>query len=418
MKVTIEADGGSRGNPGPAGYGAVVRSSTGEVLAERLGRLGVTTNNVAEYTGLIEGLRAASELGADEVEVRMDSKLVVEQMSGRWQIKHPGLRPLAAQAGELAGGFRAVRYSWIPRERNKHADRLANAAMDGASAPPVAACAPVLPDAAPVAGPDSPGRAAARAVAAAASGAAAQPPVPSSSADSTADSSSADPSAADASTAEPVARSWAPPTTGSPLRMILVRHGETSYTVEKRYSGRSDIPLSDRGRDQAARAAGRVRVVAPDLAAVVSSPLRRCQETAAAIVAGGDIEVVVEQDLVECDFGEWDGMTFGEVRAAYPGELDRWLASPLVAPPGGESLQQVAIRVRRALRRLQQQYAGQQIAVVSHVTPIKSMLRDALAAGDAFMYRLYLDPAGVSIVDSWPDGGVAVRTVNDTAHLS
>ena len=80
-------------------------------------------------------------------------------------------------------------------------------------------------------------------------------------------------------------------------------------------------------------------------------------------------------------------------------------------------MQQVAIRVRRALRRLQQQYAGQQIAVVSHVTPIKSLLRDALAAGDAFMYRLYLDPAGVSVVDSWPDGGVAVRTVNDTSHL-
>ena len=135
MKVTVEADGGSRGNPGPAGYGAVVRSDTGEILAERLGRLGITTNNVAEYTGLIEGLRAAADLGADEVEVRMDSKLVVEQMSGRWQIKHPGLRPLAEQAGKLAGGFRVVRYSWIPRERNKHADRLANAAMVGKDAP-------------------------------------------------------------------------------------------------------------------------------------------------------------------------------------------------------------------------------------------------------------------------------------------
>ncbi|GAB3859722.1 hypothetical protein GCM10027610_099530 [Dactylosporangium cerinum] len=122
-----------------------MRSDTGEVLAERLGRLGVTTNNVAEYTGLIEGLRAASELGADEVEVRMDSKLVVEQMSGRWQIKHPGLRPLAEQAGKLARTFRVVRYSWIPRERNKHADRLANAAMDGKDAPdPPAAAVPAV----------------------------------------------------------------------------------------------------------------------------------------------------------------------------------------------------------------------------------------------------------------------------------
>ncbi|GAA3223217.1 bifunctional RNase H/acid phosphatase [Dactylosporangium siamense] len=417
MKVTIEADGGSRGNPGPAGYGAVVRSDTGEVLAERLGRLGVTTNNVAEYTGLIEGLRAAAEVGADEVEVRMDSKLVVEQMSGRWQIKHPGLRPLAEQAGQLARAFRVVRYSWIPRERNKHADRLANAAMDGKDAPdpPAAAVPPV--EAAPVAGPDSPGRAAARAAAAAAaassgagsSAAGASAPVIASAVGASSD--------VDAPAEGP--RSWAPPTTGSPLRMVLVRHGETPYTIEKRYSGRSDIPLSESGRDQAARAAGRVRALAPDLAVAVSSPLRRCLETAAALgTVFGGLETVVEPDLVECDFGEWDGMTFAEVRAAYPNELDRWLASPLVAPPGGESMQQVTIRVRRALRRLQQQYAGQQIAVVSHVTPIKSLLRDALAAGDTFMYRLYLDPAGVSVVDSWPDGGVAVRTVNDTSHLA
>lgn len=411
MKVTIEADGGSRGNPGPAGYGAVVRSDAGEVLAERLGRLGVTTNNVAEYTGLIEGLRAAAELGADEVDVRMDSKLVVEQMSGRWQIKHPGLRPLAAQAGVLARTFRTVRYSWIPREQNKHADRLANAAMDGKDAPDAPAAPVAVVDAAPVAGPDSPGRAAARAAAAAASSSVAASAPPAAQTPVTAPD-------VDAAAGQGV-RSWEPPSTGSPLRMVLVRHGETPYTAQKRYSGRSDIPLSEHGVDQAARAAGRIHALLPDLAAVVSSPLRRCLETAAALDQGsGEFEVVVEPDLVECDFGEWDGLTFAEVRASYPNELDRWLASPLVAPPGGESMQQVAIRVRRAMRRLQQRYAGQQIAVVSHVTPIKCLLRDALAAGDAFMYRLYLDPAGLSIVDSWPDGGVAVRTVNDTAHLS
>src|SRR5690606_27155972 len=96
VQVIVEAHGGSRGNPGPAGYGAVVLDADGErVLAERKGGLGVTTNNVAEYTGLIEGLRAAAELGATRVDVRMDSKLVVEQMCGRWKIKHPSLQPLA-----------------------------------------------------------------------------------------------------------------------------------------------------------------------------------------------------------------------------------------------------------------------------------------------------------------------------------
>jgi ribonuclease H / adenosylcobalamin/alpha-ribazole phosphatase len=134
-RLVVEADGGSRGNPGPAGYGAVVRDAlTGEVLAEVSDSLGRATNNVAEYSGLIAGLRAAAGVarGAD-VEVRMDSKLVVEQMSGRWQIKHPDMRPLAARARETARALGHVSYTWVPRARNAHADRLANQAMDAAA---------------------------------------------------------------------------------------------------------------------------------------------------------------------------------------------------------------------------------------------------------------------------------------------
>jgi broad specificity phosphatase PhoE/ribonuclease HI len=362
MRVSVEADGGSRGNPGPAGYGAVVRDESGAVIAERLGALGVTTNNVAEYSGLIAGLKAARELGADEVDVRMDSKLVVEQMAGRWQIKHPGLRPLAEEARGLAQGFARIQYSWIPRERNKDADRLANAAMDGATSPTSAAPATSAVSAAPAA----------------------------------------------------EKRSWSPPSTGSPLRMVVIRHGETPYTAEKRYSGRGDIPLAPIGQEQAARAALRAHQVAPKLAAVVSSPLKRCLETAAAL---GDLPLHIEDDLIECDFGEWEGLTYAEVRERYAAEQDRWLASTAVPPPGGESFQQVAMRVRRAVRRLQERFEGQEIAVVTHVTPIKLLLRDALAASDSFLFRLYLDPAGLSVVDSWPDGGVAVRSVNETGHL-
>jgi ribonuclease H / adenosylcobalamin/alpha-ribazole phosphatase len=131
-RLVLEADGGSRGNPGPAGYGAVVRdAATGEVLAEVSEFLGRATNNVAEYSGLIAGLRAAAALarGAD-VDVRMDSKLVVEQMSGRWQIKHPDMRPLAAQARQAAQALGRITYTWVPRARNTYADRLANEAMD------------------------------------------------------------------------------------------------------------------------------------------------------------------------------------------------------------------------------------------------------------------------------------------------
>ena len=134
-RLLIEADGGSRGNPGTAGYGAVVRDAvTGEVLGERSEAIGRATNNVAEYSGLLAGLRAAGKLAPGAAaEVRMDSRLVVEQMSGRWKIKHPDLQALAAEARHAARALGRVTYTWVPRERNKHADRLANEAMDAAA---------------------------------------------------------------------------------------------------------------------------------------------------------------------------------------------------------------------------------------------------------------------------------------------
>jgi ribonuclease HI len=140
VNLVIEADGGSRGNPGPAGYGALVcDADSDEVLAERSEGIGVATNNVAEYQGLIAGLEAAVELAgvravATDVEVRMDSKLVVEQMSGRWKVKHPSMQPLARRAGELAGRLGTVHYVWVPRARNARADKLANLAMDAQAA--------------------------------------------------------------------------------------------------------------------------------------------------------------------------------------------------------------------------------------------------------------------------------------------
>ncbi|ATO17092.1 bifunctional RNase H/acid phosphatase [Micromonospora sp. WMMA2032] len=374
--VVIEADGGSRGNPGPAGYGAVVRDpATGEVLAERSESIGTATNNVAEYRGLIAGLEAAAELGAVEVEARMDSKLVVEQMCGRWQIKHPGLRPLAAQAAGLVGRFAAVRFVWVPRERNRHADALANAAMDAAAAGAPAGSAATPPPAATVAR-----------------------------------ATGTDPATTPAS--------WEPRPTEEGTRLILVRHGETERTVQKRYSGRGDVPLTERGRAQARATAARVAELAPSVAAVVSSPLSRCVATAEAVAARvGEPPVRTDDDLIECDFGIWEGRTFAEVRQGWPGELDAWLASTRVAPPQGESFAEVAERTGRAVDRLRSAYPGETVVVVSHVSPIKLVLRDALAAGDAFLHRLYLDTAGVSVLDLYPDGGVAVRLVNDTAHL-
>jgi probable phosphoglycerate mutase len=152
---------------------------------------------------------------------------------------------------------------------------------------------------------------------------------------------------------------------------------------------------------------------------VVTSSLTRARQTAeeiAAMIASG--KVTVEDRLVECDFGDWEGHTFAEVRQRWPGELDAWLGSTAVAPPGGESFDQVAARLLPVFGELRESYPGQDVVVVGHVTGIKLLLRDALDAGPRFLHRLHLDPAGISVVDNWADGGISVRLVNDTSHLA
>jgi probable phosphoglycerate mutase len=130
-QLVIEADGGSRGNPGIAASGSVVIDpATGEILAEVGRYLGHATNNVAEYTALVEGVRTALSIDPDaELHVRMDSKLVIEQMSGRWKIKHPDMAELAAQARSLLTGT-PVSFEWVPRLQNSRADAVANRCMD------------------------------------------------------------------------------------------------------------------------------------------------------------------------------------------------------------------------------------------------------------------------------------------------
>ena len=128
--VVVWTDGGARGNPGPAGYGAVVTTPGGKILAEVAEGIGWATNNVAEYRGVIAGLRRARELRARWVRVRADSLLVVNQQKGLWKVKNAALRPLADEAARLARGFERVVWEHVPRERNRRADALANRAMD------------------------------------------------------------------------------------------------------------------------------------------------------------------------------------------------------------------------------------------------------------------------------------------------
>jgi len=133
--INVWIDGGARGNPGPAGYGAHIEDEAGNVLAELYGPLGVATNNIAEYNGLLAALRWAVDNGHRDVTVRADSELLVKQMRGEYKIKHENLKPLAARARllmmELGG---AVRFEHVRREFNKKADALSNLGMDQAEA--------------------------------------------------------------------------------------------------------------------------------------------------------------------------------------------------------------------------------------------------------------------------------------------
>jgi Fructose-2,6-bisphosphatase len=436
LRVIVEADGGARGNPGPAGWGAVVReAATGEVLVELGESIGVATNNVAEYRGLIAGLQSAADLGAVEVEVRMDSRLVVEQMSGRWQIKNPGLRPLAAQAASLVSRFESVRFTWVPREQNQAADALANAAMDAAAAEVGAGISPdaLVTPGAQEAGPSDMSRRQTmgqRETGLRDTGPRDTEPRDTGPRDTEPrDTGPRDTGPRDTEprdTGAPASappRRWEPPPETGAARLLLVRHASTARTEQRRYSGRDDVPLSPEGEAQAKATAERIAAMvarfdggAPPV--VVTSPLMRCRRTAQVIADRIDASVLLEEALTECDFGAWEGLTFAEVRQVWPEELDAWLASPQVAPPGGESFAEVAARVGPAIARLTREYAGRVVVVVTHVTPIKLVLRDALQASDGLLHRLYLDPTGISVVDYWRDGGVAVRTVNDTAHLT
>jgi ribonuclease H / adenosylcobalamin/alpha-ribazole phosphatase len=359
-RVLIEADGGSRGNPGPAGYGALLRDlDTGAVIAEAAEPIGIASNNVAEYRGLIAGLElAAAHAPGAEIEVRMDSRLVVEQMNGTWKVKHPSMVQLAAQARELTP--EGTRFVWVPRAENGYADRLANEAMDG------------LRDGVTVIQAED-----ASLLAEVESAAAAVP-----------------------------SRGWdatlAPPTT-----VILLRHGVTVHTAAKRFSGGlggDNPPLSEEGREQVRLSAEWIRQLAISVDVIVASPVRRTAESAAIAGEVLGLPVAYEPGFAEMEFGRWDGLSFAEVGERYPDELAAWLGHLDVAPSGGESFREVEARVLAGLERLVAEHQGRTVLVVSHVTPIKTLISAALGAPLSAVYQMELAPASVSVISYYEDG--------------
>jgi ribonuclease H / adenosylcobalamin/alpha-ribazole phosphatase len=374
-KVIVEADGGSRGNPGPAGFGALLRDAgTGEVIADVAEYIGKASNNVAEYSGLIAGLELYREHAPDaDLEVRMDSKLVIEQMSGNWKIKHVNIRPLALRAQRLAPGN--VKWTWVPREQNKAADRLANIAMDAGLS---GATGDGLVD--PPSDPTPQSFEVAQQV-----------------------------EAAEQRASTPLI-GWATGL-GEPTTLVLLRHGLTVHTADRKFSGPGgdDPGLTDEGWEQARRAAA---TLAGDggYSAIIASPLRRTRETASAVADELGLPVEIDDGFREAHFGAWDGYSVDEVRERWPAEFDAWVGSFFDAsPPGGEPLRAVRERVETSLRAVIEAHPGEKVVVVSHVNPIKFAVRYCLDAPVEVVNRMLLAPASLTTLSFYESGATAMR---------
>jgi len=404
--LIVEADGGSRGNPGPAGYGALVRDGrTGTVLAERARYLGVVSNNVAEYSGLVAGLDAAREIDpAATVRVRMDSKLVVEQMSGRWKIKHEDMRRLAAQAALILPASQ-VTYEWVPRADNSDADALANQVMDSRGE--------IAND---YREDTTPATDEGRTEPAAAATPAPAPPEP---ADATGATSST-PAGPGFDTPARPSGARARFDGAQPLTLVLVRHGQTPLTVAGAYSG-SSVPgpsLTARGRVQAAQAADLIYRIGrdrwtdlPKPSQIVASPMVRAQETARAVSRRLGLHVTTDERFAEVHFGDWEGLTAAQIADRWAGQPERWLVSGENRAPGGESMADVGDRVWAGMQDLLARGTGRTVVVVGHAVQVRAAVGRAIDAPPSRWAGLRVPPGSVSIVRLWADGATELTVV-------
>lgn len=393
-RLVVEADGGSRGNPGPAGWGALVRDArTGRLLAERSGFLGFASNNVAEYSGLVAGLEAARDVDPEaQVEVRLDSRLLVEQMSGRWKIKHEDMLRLSQEARAVLPASQ-VTYTWVPRAENGAADALANEAMDHREG--------VWRD------------------------------HPTGSDDEGAEPAGSD---EDGSASGPVRPGRAPRPSGAairfgddePLTVIMVRHGETPMTTSKEYSG-SSVPgpsLTRAGRIQAAKAADTIFRVGrslfadlPHPSAVVASPMVRTQETAGAVGRRLGLPVTTDDAFAECDFGEWEGLRADQIEDRWPGDLKRWHVDAEFPAPGGESIEDVGVRVAAGLERLRDEGVDRTVVVVCHSVVIRAAVGLTLGSPSSVWASVRVGPASLTILRMWADDQREVAVVGMPTDL-
>lgn len=367
MKFVVYADGASRGNPGPAAYGAVILDDAGTIVAELGENLGIRTNNYAEYQGAIAGLRyvATNHPGA-EVELRMDSKLVIEQLSGRWQIKHPELRELAQEAHRVMRGL-GMKLTWVPREQNSLADAAGNRALD--------------------------------------------------------EGDFGDEQEVTFSAIQPKSIR-APRQSIEPTTVVVVRHGHTAHTESNLISGSSgeDPSLSELGFLEAELAASAANNLLERFglgvpSKIYHSPQLRTTQTAESFSKVFDAPLRPDARFKEIAFGDWEGYSMVEMETTARDDIASWRGSMTQRPPGGESVVDLESRVLAGLDDVIAQHSGETVAIVSHMMPLRAIARKALGASDAVSWSLNFNPASVSIYRFFGNRLTETFVINACEHL-
>ena len=366
--IFLYADGASRGNPGPAAYGVHINDGSGNSIAEIGEAIGVATNNQAEYAAVIAGLRYLTQTSHRAVTIRMDSKLVVEQLSGRWKINNPQLRELADQAKALLSEFGA-KLEWIPREQNTKADANANAALDSGNF--------------------------------------------TSALNSQLELASVQPRSIRAP------RQYLEPTT-----IVVVRHGHTVNTEKNLVSGGdgSDPVLSELGEKEANSAAAEIPKLIeffslPDPAIVFHSPMVRTTQTAKAIAKSMNLELQEDSRLKEIGFGQWEMMDMAVLETDALDLVAAWRGSLTVSPPEGESINQMKDRVWESLGEIIESYRGSCAVISTHMMPTRAIAAAALKGTDSIFWNLNSSPGGISVYRFFGTEYAEIFALNYCAHL-
>lgn len=366
--IFLYADGASRGNPGPAAYGVHITDSTGKSLADFGEAIGTATNNQAEYSAVIAGLRYLSQTTHRSITIRMDSKLVVEQLSGNWKINNSQLRELADQAKELLRDYE-YQLQWIPREENHKADANANLALDRGDFTSTQAAGLELASVQP------------RSIRA--------------------------------------PRQYLEPTT-----IIVVRHGHTENTERNVVSGGdgTDPALSKLGETEAEAAATEIpklleQFALPAPAVVFHSPMLRTAQTAKAIAKKLELDMQADDRLREIGFGEWEMMDMAILETDSLELVASWRGSLTIAPPAGESVNQMKDRVWQSLAEIIEAFRGSCAVISTHMMPTRAIAAAALRGAESVFWNLNTSPGGISVYRFFGLEYAEIFTLNYCAHL-